>query len=90
LASASIPNLRTLISPAALDGLMTARRVTNAELAEVAGCTRANIGHLRTGLVKRTTATRARAIESYLQATRPLFMGDPTSSASRPDGERPK
>jgi DNA-binding Xre family transcriptional regulator len=80
--------LRALISPAALNKLMIQRRVSNAGLARVAGCSKANVGHLRTGLIKATTETRARRIEDYLKPRTPLFAPAPASSSHRAHGKR--
>jgi DNA-binding Xre family transcriptional regulator len=80
--------MRRLVDPAELDRLMTERGMSNQALAGAVGCTKGNIGHLRTGLVQSTTALRATAIEEALQAPVPLFGPPATSSSRRPVGQQ--
>jgi len=78
-----------LISKDALAQYMTYRGLSVRKLAEKVGCSRATIGHLRSGQATYIRAEWARAIERHLDAPAGSLFVPELSSVTREAGPRP-
>lgn len=76
------------VNASALDAAMTAQKVSEQELADALGCSKALIGHLRRGLVQMTAARRAARIEDHLGAPPGTLFGAARSASRTPGQQR--